>query len=233
MTALRHLKFSNVISVMALCVALGGTSYAALSLPRNSVGAKQIKKNAVRSADVKNRSLRAADFRAGDLPRGATGPQGAAGPPGARGPNGAAGADGADGADGAPGTARAYARVDGAGNIVAGQAKGIDDDMIVHSDAAPNGSATTSTGQGVYCFGGLGFDVTSVQVATDNTDAMPSIPNLTGGSLNFISTAAIFKGETLGRCPATHQQVRVATQQVNDTAAPTLSNHGFFVWLEG
>ena len=37
-----HLSFANVISVIALFVALGGASYAAVTLPKNSVGAKQI-----------------------------------------------------------------------------------------------------------------------------------------------------------------------------------------------
>ena len=42
------------ISVVALFVALGGTGYAAFSLPRNSVGAKQLKRNAVTTPKIKN-----------------------------------------------------------------------------------------------------------------------------------------------------------------------------------
>lgn len=42
------------ISVLALFVALGGTGYAAFSLPRNSVGAKQLKRNAVTTPKIKN-----------------------------------------------------------------------------------------------------------------------------------------------------------------------------------
>ena len=38
---------SMVISLIALFVALGGASYAAVSLPNNSVGTAQIKNNAV------------------------------------------------------------------------------------------------------------------------------------------------------------------------------------------
>jgi len=38
---------SLVISVIALVVALGGASYAALKIPKNSVGSKQLKKNSV------------------------------------------------------------------------------------------------------------------------------------------------------------------------------------------
>ena len=67
----RHLTPSLVISVMALFVALGGASYAAIKLPKNSVGAAQIKKNAVTSAKVKDRSLLAKDFKAGQIPAGA------------------------------------------------------------------------------------------------------------------------------------------------------------------
>jgi hypothetical protein len=41
-----------VISLIALFIALGGTSYAALSLPKNSVGTKQLKNGAVTRAKV-------------------------------------------------------------------------------------------------------------------------------------------------------------------------------------
>jgi hypothetical protein len=92
-----------VIACLALTVALGGTSYAAVTLPRNSVGTTQLKRNAVISTKVKNRSLLAVDFRAGQLPRGARGPQGAAGPPGATGATGATGAKGDKGDAGAQG----------------------------------------------------------------------------------------------------------------------------------
>ena len=83
-----------VAAYLALFVALGGTSYAAVKLPKNSVGSKQIKKNAVRSADVKNGSLRARDFKAGDLPKGDQGEQG---PQGLQGTQGTPGQDGQDG----------------------------------------------------------------------------------------------------------------------------------------
>ena len=49
----KHLSFANVVSMLALFVALGGVSYAALKLPKNSVGSKQIKKNAVKSGKIK------------------------------------------------------------------------------------------------------------------------------------------------------------------------------------
>jgi hypothetical protein len=85
------------IGVLALCIALSGTAYAA-TLPTNSVGGAQLKKNAVTSPKVKNRSLLARDFARGQLPagpRGARGPAGPAGPRGERGLTGPAGAAGA------------------------------------------------------------------------------------------------------------------------------------------
>ena len=93
----------NVVAYLALFVALGGTSYAAIRLPANSVGAKQIKKNAVRSSDVKNASLAAIDFKAGQLPAGARGAQGLPGARGAAGGTGPAGARGAAGDTGPAG----------------------------------------------------------------------------------------------------------------------------------
>jgi len=85
----QRLTFANVVSCLALFVALGGGAYAATQLPKNSVGSKQIKKNAVNSAKVKDRSLQAIDFKEGQLPAGPQGPQG---PQGLKGETGAAGA---------------------------------------------------------------------------------------------------------------------------------------------
>jgi len=91
----RHLR-SNLVAYLALFVALGGTSYAAVKLPRNSVGSGQLRANSVTGEKVRNGSLLAADFRRGQLPAGAqgvagltgpTGPAGAAGPAGQRGPS--------------------------------------------------------------------------------------------------------------------------------------------------
>ena len=93
----KHLTFANIVACLALFVALGGASYAAIRLPKNSVGAKQIKANAVNSGKVKNRSLKAVDFKQGQLPTGARGPQGLEG---LQGPQGQAGAPGPPGVSG-------------------------------------------------------------------------------------------------------------------------------------
>ena len=76
-----------VVAVLALIVAMGGTSYAAITLPRNSVGARQIRAGAVGSSEVKDRSLgvRELSRRARAALRGAQGPPG---PPGTATPGG-------------------------------------------------------------------------------------------------------------------------------------------------
>jgi len=95
--------FANLVSVVALFLALGGSAYA-VTIAKNSVGARQIKKNAVaaseirsgavRSAEVKDSSLLGKDFAPGELP---AGPKGEAGPSGATGATGATGSAGPKG----------------------------------------------------------------------------------------------------------------------------------------
>ena len=103
---------ATVLSLIALFVALGGTSYAAITVSgknvRNgSLTGADLKNGSVKSADVRNRSLRAADFAQGQLPAGPQGPagaQGAKGDPGAAGPAGPKGDKGDKGETGAPAT---------------------------------------------------------------------------------------------------------------------------------
>jgi hypothetical protein len=56
----KHLTFANVIAMIALFVALGGTSYAAIR-----IGSKQIKNNSVQSVDIKNRTIKSIDIAPG------------------------------------------------------------------------------------------------------------------------------------------------------------------------
>ena len=93
------LTYANVVASLALFLALGGISYAAIEIPKNSVGSKQLKANAVTGAKVKDGTLRKADFAPGDLPAGTSGRDGANGRDGRDGAAGARGTDGADAAD--------------------------------------------------------------------------------------------------------------------------------------
>ena len=92
MTRLRgRLTYANVMATIAVFIALGGASYAATQLPKNSVGTKQLKKNAVTSAKVKDGSLTMGDFGQGKLPAGPMGKEGPPGPKGQEGPPGPTG----------------------------------------------------------------------------------------------------------------------------------------------
>jgi hypothetical protein len=97
------LSYGNVVGTLALFIALGGVSYAAVTLPARSVGTKQLKSEAVTSAKVKNGTLRKGDFKDGLLPRGKRGEPGQDGQPGDGGPPGQRGRDGAPGENGTPG----------------------------------------------------------------------------------------------------------------------------------
>ncbi len=127
-----------VIAVIALFVAMGGTGYAALKLPKNSVGSRQIKTGAVGTSEVKNGSLRLKDFGKGQIPagaRGATGPVGPAGPPGANGTNGT------DGTTGPRGPSDAYV----------GNTTGTQNDSASASVNVPAGDyVAAASGQALY-----------------------------------------------------------------------------------
>jgi hypothetical protein len=84
----KRLTYANVMSSIAVFIVLGGAAFAAVQLPKNSVGTKQLKKNAVNSAKVKNGSLKAADFGKNQLPAGPQGPKGETGAKGETGPRG-------------------------------------------------------------------------------------------------------------------------------------------------
>jgi hypothetical protein len=79
-----RLTYANVTASLALFVALGGTGYAAITLPRDSVGNKQIRGGAVRSSEIRNNSIQTRDIarRAKAALRGQRGPVGPAGPAG-------------------------------------------------------------------------------------------------------------------------------------------------------
>jgi len=120
------------VALLALFVALGGSSYAAVQLSKNSVKSKHIAKNAVTSKKVKDGSLLTKDFKAGQLPAGVQGPKGDAGPvgatgpsgpPGPRGPQGLQGAQGDDGPEGPPGLALAVGYVQNAFSAQLDQAR--------------------------------------------------------------------------------------------------------------
>src|SRR5438067_1930212 len=94
---------SMLVALIGLLVALGGTSYAAVTtlLPKNSVGSAQVINGSLEKADLSRDAItRLKGNRGSRCPvgsEGAVGPAGPAGPAGAQGPKGDTGATGATG----------------------------------------------------------------------------------------------------------------------------------------
>lgn len=212
----RHLSYANVMATVAVFAALGGSSYAAIALTKNSVKSTHIGKgqvkapdiasNAVRSAKVKDRSLLAKDFKSGQLPQGPVGPPGPQGVPGAA---------------GAAGTAVAYAGVQADGTLMpstgltAVGSKGITNAQIAH----PN--------PGIYCFTPSFAPKNVVATGVNSGD-------FTGGSNFILATVNIRPGAGLTNCPG-DATVRVRTVLLGSGAAysqPALADAPFMVWFE-
>jgi hypothetical protein len=147
----------NAVGYFALFVALTGTSYAAISLPANSVGTRQLRNGAVTATKVKRGSLVRANFAAGQLKftvrsiRGPSGPVGPAGPQGPAGPTKVAvrtaiGAAQADGISVGTAVCQAGERAVGGGVMLQGTVNS--SDRVVYSrpgvEAGAGGFGTTS-----------------------------------------------------------------------------------------
>jgi hypothetical protein len=59
----KRLTFANVMSMIAVFVALGATAFAATQLPKNRVGSKQLKKNSVTAAKIKKNAVTGAKIK--------------------------------------------------------------------------------------------------------------------------------------------------------------------------
>jgi hypothetical protein len=53
----RRMTYANVMATVAVFIALGGASYAALKVPKHSVGTKQLKKHSVGEKNLKQNSV--------------------------------------------------------------------------------------------------------------------------------------------------------------------------------
>jgi hypothetical protein len=142
----------NTIALLALFIALSGTTFAAaVALPRNSVGTAQLKNGAVTKKKINKKTIR--QLRGN---RGRAGPIGPQGPTGARGPTGA---------QGAAGSAAAYARVLATGAVDASFSKNVASGNVTHP------------GTGKYCIGGLPFAPKNAVASPDHIGSSGSNPN--------------------------------------------------------
>jgi hypothetical protein len=224
----RRLSYSNVIASLALFVALGGASYAAVALPANSVGTKQLKKsavsaaklkrNAVSSAKVKDGSLERGDFASGTLLQGPQGPQGLQGPQGVQGAKGDPGQNGAPGQQGAPGTARAFAFVDpSCGGVATGPCNVFKAKNVVGARRA---------GPGLYCVQvAAGIDLATTGSAA-GVDAFRTDPPKENG----IAHSTAEDGGPAGVCQASELAVITGRIPTSTPVEVTRANDVAF-WL--
>ena len=162
-----RLSYANVVASLALFVALGGTSYAALTIT-----GKDVKDSSLTGKDVKDASLLSKDFRAGQLPAGPQGPAGAQGEQGPAGPQGAKGETGPQGPQGErglAGSADSPTEVLGKLKQVDGASSGLDADLFdgLDSTQLQRRGSTTSCIAGDKMTG-LGADG-NVSCASDAT----------------------------------------------------------------
>jgi hypothetical protein len=144
-----HLSYANVIATVALFVALGGSSYAAFALPKNSVGSRQLKSHAVTPKKVARSTVKLFKGQKGD--RGPIGPPGIQGSTGSQGPTGPSNAYFATVSSGPPSVAVPagdYA-VSGDDSIGCSSACGVTCRIQLDGkDAGPLSSADTGSGAG-------------------------------------------------------------------------------------
>lgn len=149
------------MATIAVFLALGGASYAAVKLPRNSVDAAQIRTDAVRASEIRRGAVGASE-----LGRGAVGAAEIRAKAVASEELRDGAVTGADLASGAiPGPVLGYALVriasDGAGDVEESSSLNITDDMVRNAADAP---------QGFFCFRRLPFAPRHVQATVQHTD---------------------------------------------------------------
>jgi hypothetical protein len=130
MLGMRRVRLSPpmIVAALALFIALGGTSIAAIKamLPKNSVGSAQVINGSLLQADISKKTLVALRGNQGEEGpngeqgrQGGTGAQGPQGAPGAKGDTGTIGVTGAAGAKGDTGTIGATGAAGPAGTAIA------------------------------------------------------------------------------------------------------------------
>jgi hypothetical protein len=129
-----RLTYANVVASVALFAALGGSSYAALSVTGaqvrdGSLSGRDVRNASLTGKDVRDRTLLAKDFKRGQLPAGPKGDKGdpgTTGPPGPKGDPGTPGEPGPKGdkGDTAPGARWAEVTTNGPDATIVAQSGG-------------------------------------------------------------------------------------------------------------
>jgi hypothetical protein len=165
-----RLTYANVVASVALFAALGGSSYAALTITGQqvrdgSLSGRDVRNASLTTSDVHDQTLLARDFKRGQLPAGQAGPQGPMGDPGT---NGNAGLQGPRGEPGPPGSARAFAAFKPPEELIAGK-----------NLSVPGG------GDGIYCVvpdEGSGIDPASSAAVVSAGGTEPAFATVTANA---------------------------------------------------
>lgn len=202
-----------VVSCIALVVAMGGTSYAAFTLSKNSVGTRQLKNGAVTKSKIKNGAVTAAKINTTGLtvPNALT----AANASTATNATTASHASTADSATTA-GSAPPVAYADIASN------------GVIQANTTPSNLSAANIDHpspGVYCLKDLSFTPKTAVVSADNSfDEDLTIASVVVVAPNSVALNGCSSGE----------DVRVRTVAVPNGAnyaPPALADESFTIWL--
>jgi hypothetical protein len=186
---LPRLTYANVVSTLALFIALGGAAYATDSIPGLSVGSEQLKPRSVKTGKIAMSAVTGGRIRDGAIHsrhiygpllaklKGGVGPTGPQGPPGT---DGATGATGPVGATGATGPAGATGATGPAGTDGAAGATG---------PTGPTG-ATGATGES----GTADFQIVDRFVSVQNLPAGNSLELMTTCPNGYLAIGGGFAG---------------------------------------
>jgi len=185
----------HTIAMLALFLALGGTTYAASTalIGKNTVASPQVVNGSLKTKDLSAAARRAL--------KGNRGLRGLRGLTGAQGAKGATGAQGIQGIQGIAGTARAYATVLPAGTLVATNTKNV--------------TGVSRVGAGIYC-----LDLAS---GIDATTTSP-VATLDASAGSFLANGEIYVETTPNSCTAAQEEVVTRQQSVVAGPALSSSN---------
>jgi hypothetical protein len=197
----------SVLALIALFVALGGVSYAAVTINGANIQNNSIPGKKVRNGAATNQKVKANSLRANRLTSAARASlRGAQGPAGPRGETGPRGAQGPQGPQGPAGTALAYAQVDALTaepSFVAARTSGF--------------SAVTRPDEGVYCLA-----PTAAVIAQAFSAGNPTRPTV--ASIELGNTAAAVGDVLIAQVQADARTCLANEFEVVTTDGGSLSN---------